>query len=139
MKYQIATTPEQSARLIACGVDEATADIVYTTWDNDGETLTQLSVMSEYAYEMDCLNPTPAWSLSALLAMLPKEIYDNSDDMYYFSLAKDMAFTDEYSAAYIPCWSEGDDLIYKRDNCPIEACTQMIEWLTKNNYRLNKI
>lgn len=130
MKYQIATTPEQSARLIACGIDPKSADMCYV-----GGWKEVCAIPFAKCNKED----TPAWSLSALLAMFPKEIYDNSGDMYYFSLAKEMPLTDEYSAAYILCWSEGDDLIYKRDNCPIETCTQMIEWLTENNYNLNEI
>lgn len=74
-----------------------------------------------------------------MLGLLPKEIYDNNDDSYYFSLAKEFPLSYEYGAAYIPCWEKGDTIIRKRDDSPIEACVQMIEWLTEHNYPLNKI
>lgn len=128
---QIATTPEQSARLIACGVDPKSADMVNIDGDKPNV---------RYSYtDMTAPNNEPAWSLSALLALLPKEICNNCDDPYYFSLAKEMASSDDYRAAYKPCWFEGEDLIYKRSLSPIEACVQMIEWLVDSEYKLNEI
>lgn len=81
----------------------------------------------------------PAWSLSALLGLLPKEIYDENVDGYFFSLAKEFTLSEEYGAAYVPYWDKGDAIVRKRDNDPIEACVQLIEWLTNNGYKLNEI
>ena len=139
MKHQIATTPEQSQRLIACGVNPDTADMVWTKWSNDGEELLSLSVLDESAYEVACLNPVEAWSLSALLELLPKEITDDNGDSYYLSIAQEFPLSYEYGVSYKPCWSDGDAIIRKRDNCPIEACVKAIEWLTANGYKLNEI
>lgn len=134
----IATTQEQSQRLLRCGVSADTADMVWTHFESDGEKYEQLSVMDESAYEVASLTPIPAWSLSALLGFLPKEICDDSGDDFYFSLAKEFPFSEEYGAAYIPCWHNGDAIVRKRDNDPIEACVQLIEWLMENNYKLNE-
>lgn len=139
MTTNTATTKEQSVRLLQCGVDPKTADMVWTHFESDDEQYERLDVMSEYAYEVSSLKPIPAWSLSALLALLPKEIYDESGDGFYFSLAKEFPLSEEYGAAYIPCWDKGDAIVRKRDNDPIEACVQMIEWLTANNYKLNQL
>lgn len=128
---QIATDPDQSSRLIACGVDPKSADFV---WMDDNPP--RLALRTEIIEDNNPYIVTVAWSLSALLALLPKEIYD-CDDCYYFSLAKELVICDDYSAAYKPCWFKGEELIYKRDNCPIEACVQLIEWLTANNFKLN--
>ena len=74
MKTTIATIKEQSDRLIACGVSIDTADMVWSHFESDGEKYEQLGVMDESAYEVASLNPTPAWSLSRLLDILPKHL-----------------------------------------------------------------
>ena len=74
-KTNIATTSSQSRRLLECGVDPKTADMVWTRFESDGEQYERLDVMSEDAYEVSSLKPAPAWSLSALLALIPQTIY----------------------------------------------------------------
>lgn len=140
MTTNIATTKKQSARLLQCGVSAESADMYYQvpitlSQKQRGEDILLLKRPNKTLYNID----TPAWSLSALLALLPKEIYDESDDSFYFSLAKEFPLSEEYGAAYIPCWDKGDALVRKRDNDPIEACVQLIEWLTTNNYKLNQL
>lgn len=82
----------------------------------------------------------PAFSLGCLLGLLPKEIYEEeTGDSFFFSLAKEFPLSEEYGAAYIPCWDNGDAIVRKRDNNPIEACVQLIEWLVENGYNLNGI
>lgn len=125
----IATTSEQSQRLLRCGVSADTADMHYFK-----------DILSVGHLVWDTPFPKkifPAWSLSRLLELLPKEIYDESGDGFYFSLAKEFPLSEEYGAAYIPCWYKGDSIVRKRDNCPIEACVQLIEWLAANGYKLN--
>ena len=67
MTHQIATTPSQSARLLACGVDPNMADMLL--YNN------ALSVQVRGLGKIpECA--TPAWSLSALLELLPKHLDD---------------------------------------------------------------
>lgn len=134
----IATTQEQSARLLRCGVSADTADMVWTRFESDGEKYEQLGVMDESAYEVASLNPTPAWSLSRLLRLIPHviEVYDDGD--YYFSLAQEFPASEDYHAAYKYCWADDDVFVGKRSSCPIEACVQLVEWLKENNYKLNE-
>lgn len=132
----IATTQDQSQRLLRCGVPADTADMSYESgalslMDYD-------SAVHERDSRIEIYEVAPAWSLSRLLGLLPKEIYDACGDSYFFSLAKEFPLSEEYGAAYVPCWDKGDAIIRKRDNYPIEACVQLIEWLTKNNYKLNE-
>lgn len=140
MTTNIATTKEQSARLLQCGVSAESADMYYQvpitlSQKQRGEDILLLKRPNKTLYNID----TPAWSLSALLSLLPKEICDENDDSFYFSLAKELPLTNEYCATYLPCWDKGDALVRKRDNDPIEACVQLIEWLTANNYKLNEL
>lgn len=158
MKQQIATTREQSARLLQCGVPAESADMHWhgaivprdgsltdppypsEEWDLFNspywlmpEEMQKAKLMEDY-YEV-----VPAFSLGSLLALLPKEIYDENDDSFYFSLAKEFPLTEEYGAAYLECWSaDHAPIVRKRDNNPIEACVQLIEWLTSNGYKLNE-
>lgn len=131
MKTNICTNKDQSNRLLRCGVSDDTADMC---WDN--HTLDEPFLETGAVTDK---RDTPAWSLSALLGLLPKEIYEEeTGDSYFFSLAKEFPLSEEYGAAYIPCWDKGDAIVRKRDNDPIEACVQLIEWLTENNYKLNE-
>ena len=145
MTTNIATTREQSARLLQCGVDPDTADM---SWVRGAANVSDGNLSLHPYRRMQRINwqsmrgrseIAPAWSLSTLLGLLPKEICDENDDSFYFSLAKEFPLSEEYGAAYIPCWDEGDALVRKCDNDPIEACVQLIEWLTANNYKLNQL
>lgn len=132
MKTNIATDRSQSDRLLRCGVSADTADMA--RYEDD-----EVSMMP-WDWTTGSYGGTfPAWSLGALLGLLPKEIFDESGDDFYFSLAKEFPLSEEYGAAYIPCWHNGDAIVRKRDNDPIEACVQLVEWLTENNYKLNEI
>ena len=129
----IATTHDQSVRLLKCGVPAESADMYIDNYDE----LWAVPFKESIRKNDRCFDP--AFSLSFLLSLLPKEIYDENGDSYYFSIAKEFPLSEEYGAAYIPCWDKGDAIVRKRDNSPIEACVQLIEWLAENGYKLNGI
>lgn len=131
MTTNIATTKEQSSRLLQCGVSADTADMMFTPHNT-------LSV-EPYKEALKDRGYIPAWSLSALLGLIPHiiEVYDDGD--YYFSLAQEFPASEDYHAAYKYCWADDDICAGKRDADPIEACVQLIEWLMENNYKLNEI
>lgn len=130
----IATTQDQSQRLLRCGVSAESADMIGVE-PNYGYECEPWSLMRG----QDTRGYFPAWSLGALFGLLPKEIYEEeTGDSYFFSLAKEFPLSEEYGAAYIPCWDKGDAIVRKRDNNPIEACVHLIEWLKENNYKLNE-
>lgn len=141
MERQIATTGDQSQRLLRCGVSADTADMIYQTPITVSQKGAREDVLLVRTADKTLFNTDiPAWSLSALLGLMPKEIYEESTgDSFFFSLAKEFPLSEEYGAAYIPCWDKGDAIIRKRDNSPIDACVQLIGWLTENNYKLNEI
>lgn len=137
MKINIATTQDQSQRLLRCGVPADTADMCY---DSGALSIMDYdSAVHERDSRRESYEVTPAWSLSALLGLLPKLVFDKNHEGFYFSLAKECASSADYNAAYKPCWTEEtDNLIEKRAPDPIEACVQLIEWLMENNYKLNE-
>lgn len=124
MTTQIATTQDQSARLLRCEVSPDTADMCWTRFESDGEKYEQLSVMDESAYEVASLTPIPAWSLSSLLGLLPKEMgiavgaYPDSDKYTCFTLID-------------------PDIEPIVADTAIEATVQMIEQFVANGYKLN--
>lgn len=99
----IATTKEQSARLLACGVDPKTADMFYqvpitVSQKQRGEDILLVKKPNATLYDTD----TPAWSLSALLSLLPQKI----DGGYWLTIQKcqrEKRATVYYGVAYFKC------------------------------------
>lgn len=136
MKTNITTTQDQSERLLRCGVSADTADMCY---DSGALSLMDYdSAVHERDSRRETYEVIPAWSLSALLGLLPKEICDENDDSYYFSLAQEYPLNADYRAAYKYYSVDECDYVGRRSSQPIEACVQLIEWLMENNYKLNE-
>ncbi len=131
INYNIATTTEQSQRLASCGVNLATADMVWTKWEDDDEEIVKLSVLDEYAYEASCLNPIEAWSLSALIALIPKTI-TKGKIIYHLDISPDggrwcIGYFSTEGIRTIKMLVKADDLV--------EACVEMIVLLLEYGYQ----
>lgn len=115
----IATDKSQSARLLQCGVPAESADMAI---DIDTDKL----YLGAYSERVDKVHEIPAFSLSALLGLMPKEMgiavgaYPSSDKHTCFTLI-----------------DPGVDPVVA--DTAIEAVVQMIEQLTANGYKLNEI
>ncbi len=164
MERQIATTREQSDRLLKCGVPAESADM---HWHGAivprGGSLTELPYPSE---EWDLFNSpywlmpeemqkaklmedyyeiAPAWSLGALLGLLPKEI---KIDGYpyrisiYFENPDEPVIGNQWCLYYKPKKhnekSRIDDISMYAPNL-IDCAVQMIIWLINYGYELNGI
>lgn len=135
MKMNIATTRSQSARLLQCGVPAESADMHF---DMDEERYK----VGRFTGVIAKLRRPPAWSLSALLGLLPKEIkVDESpyDEVQKYGLLiypfmggwqVDYQYCEDDECHCLKC-VHGTDLI--------EVCVKAIEWLVANNYKLNGI
>lgn len=143
MTTNIATTREQSARLLQCGVDPDTADMYYQTpitvsQKRQGEDVLLIKKSDATLFDTD----TPAWSLSALLGLLPQEIkVDESpyDEIQEYGLLI-YPFMGGWQVDYQYCDNdECQCLKCVYDTDLIETCVQAIEWLTANNYKLNEL
>lgn len=118
MKTNLSTTQEQSARLLACGVSADTADMMFTP-HNTLSTEPYKETLKNRGY-------IPAWSLSALLSIMP-------DLEHCFSLWK----FEEYDTYAADATMVNPD--FRVDaNDPIEACVGLIEILHANGYKLNE-
>ena len=129
MKTNIATTPEQSQRLLACGVPADTADMMYTPHNT----------LSTEPYKEALKNRwySPAWSLSRLLELMPFKIqYRNYE--YWLDVAP-MDYGKQWSIGYY-C-TEKPRVIkgLTHTESLMECAVREIEFLTANNYKLNEI
>lgn len=139
MKSQIATTQSQSQRLLRCGVSADTAEKAI---DTDTDKL----YLGAYSERVDKVHEVPAWSLSALLGLLPKEI-DIDGYKYrisiYFESPDEPVIGNQWCLYYKP--KKNTEKSHYIDDVPmyapdlIECAVLMVEWLTRHNYKLNEI
>lgn len=138
MERQIATTAEQSARLLKCGVSAYVADMTLSYCKGGFYEL----MATPFHY--GCFNEedAPAWSLSTLLGLLPKEI--KVDESPYDEIQKYGLLIYPYMGGWQVDYQYCEDdechclkCVYGADL--IEACVKAIEWLSANGYALELI
>ena len=129
MKETISTTQDQSARLLQCEVSADTADMMFTP-HNTLSTEPYKEALKDRGY-------TPAWSLSALLGLLPFKIHSCKYE-YWLDIAP-MDYGKQWSIGYY-CIEKPKVIkgLTHTDNL-IECAVQEIVWLTANGYKLNEI
>ena len=124
----IATTISQSRKLIELGLDPNSADMVWTTANPD------LPMLLAYPIE-DCNSwndKVPAWSLSALLEVMPKEI-KKDDKQYNFHLETTHNL---YYVSYYRYDIDGIRYLHttEMNNCTIDAAYEMVCWLLEQGF-----
>ncbi len=122
----IATTLEQSRKLVELGIDQSTADMY---WTNNGLWKDYLKATPRKGYpEETC----PAWSLAALLELMPKHITHPETWHYNFfclTKTKNMGFLFEYSNIGL------DEVAFEYSSYDlIDAAFEMVVWLKENKY-----
>lgn len=134
METCIATSIEQSKKLIELGIDINTADMHYSTWTilnegeyilspNQGETIEELQ--EDYGNQV-----IPAWSLSALIQVLPITIVDSwTDYCLMLDIKAKMPRYVKYGDVYHPefPWD------FKKQSL-LDSIVESIFWLHNNNY-----
>lgn len=132
---KIATTKEQSERLLALGLKPETADC-YLLQINDGdwenyETQAFASFMDrEKMLTMGSI--FPAWSLSRLLELLPVEVPDPKPG---FEPHHPELIINPFGYIVSIRRATADCLIGTHiEGSPIECCVSMIGWLIKNKH-----
>lgn len=130
MEIQIATNRLQSDRLLKCGVQAESADMYINNYDELWA-----------APFKDCARKkeegfAPAWSLSALLGLLPFKIHSGKYE-YWLDIAP-MDYGKQWSIGY---YCTDKPRVIKgltHTDSLIECAVQEIEWLSKNGYKLNE-
>ena len=112
----IATNIEQSRRLLELGLSPDSADMFYPT---DGSSIPEVCDNGD-----NMQADTPAWSLSALLEVMPKELEVG-------------LFKTPISGEYFFSWWTNDH--HMGDDCkePIDAAYKMVCYLLRNNLITN--
>lgn len=138
MTNRIATTREQSQRLLRCGVPADTADMCwYKAKSPNKEGYSWMLISENYLKRRSSDEFVPAWSLSALLGLLPFKVHNGKYE-YWLDIAP-MDYGKQWSIGYY-C-TEKPRVIkgLTHTDSLIECAVQEIEWLTANGYKLNGI
>lgn len=108
---KICTTIEQSKKLVELGIDINTADI---WWNCRGAICAPLMYCEYPTCEKRTEKDIPAWSIAALLSVLPKGT----------DIVKEEADTE--NERYMCTVGAKDDIISTFGNNPVDACYEMI-------------
>ena len=126
---KICTSIEQSKKLLSLGLDPNTADMHY---EDCTETFKLHASPSEYGYEYNI----PAWSLAALLELVPVCI---KDDNYFFVIEKYATYLDESIWRVSYKHFSKEDAIVERHAPLINAAFEMVCWLIEQGHiKVNK-
>lgn len=124
------TDLEQSKRLIELGLDVETSDMHYIE-DSSDNPYCELyaSKLNEEARKRYNTHYIPAWSLSALLELMPFHIIENNV-RYEFQIVKGLNKEEgTYKIKYKSCTSLFETIMY---NNLIDAAFEMVVWLKEN-------
>ena len=139
---KICTTVKQSKKLIELGIDVNTADMryMYRHWEIDENTVgaqsdASIGFDSDFYYGADngkTYHYIPAWSLSALLELIPPYLEEFKDGID-FGFSKSMNGK-WYSAHYIQLDNSGLVTFHKTvtGDTSVDAVFEMIVWLKEN-------
>ena len=108
---KICTSQEQSKKLVELGIDVNTADMYYDCNSYGIQGKPEVAIGTVWSKDI------PAWSLAALLKLIPK-----------FSLEKDISNNAGYQLCYNYNTTYYDE--------PVDAAFEMICWLKKKHNKL---
>lgn len=147
----IATTKEQSERILKCGIPADSADMTI----HDFVTGLTSLLAEDYKNFRESACPecfTPAWSLGKLISFLPREL-DGFECHYQYDFFSDdcpeiveghYTLEGELIILHSDTWIVDYDLEgfvghLPQSKDPIEAVIQAIELLHENGYRFNNV
>jgi len=139
---KICTSQEQSKKLLELGVDVNTADMFYADILVDGNHKYNLHPLESYGFKTfgetklktsDHLSFIPAWSLTALMKLIPFQII-TKNERYGFRQWKGYNTQGEtYCFEYISSTNQRLYETYHWNN-PLDAAFEMVCWLLAEKY-----
>jgi len=128
---KICTSIEQSKRLMELGIDVNTADMMWDDWrliDEGWKLNVGYYPEIEQDYGRKCY---PAWSLSALLGLMPFHIIENNR----FSFYQVKGFNKQGETYRFGYKTNDNSFLFETSwhNNVIDAAFEMIVWLKENN------
>ena len=112
---KICTSLEQSKKLIKFRIDVNTADMIHNVL---GESYVRHDTPIDKYH-------TPAWSLTALLELIPDKISINNESYYLSFTKKSVAFKGPIT------WDGQKSKSFEMDNI-LDAVFEMVGWLLEN-------
>ena len=136
MNTKICTDIDQSKKLIKLEVDINNVDMTYVSMKDYGENTYHLTVgKTDVDWAKDELGNLnwndvyekyiPAWSLSALLGLMPTD--DKKDE--YYVVAE--SHSDYHTVSYRNCWDGCIHSEYSEESL-LDAAFEMVVWLKEN-------
>lgn len=131
---KICTDIKQSKKLLELGIDPETSDMYWRELRYSEPVEYSLNYRPKEMMLTSRTIAFPAWSLSALFELLPKELELLSDEDYFVPI---LSRSYDDTNKFICCYDNGGmEHWYIEDN-PLDAVFKMVCWLLENNY-LNK-
>lgn len=130
MKIKICTSVEQSNKLTKLGININTADM---SWQLVGKNKLLYLYFNSEKYVNHSKVLIPAWSLSALLELIPPYLGKFNDGIDFgFGKAMNGKW---YSAHYLQTYPNGDIKSVKTvtGDTAVDAAFEMVCWLKENN------
>lgn len=124
METKIATNENQSKKFIELGLSADTADMHYNKWDNDEEEEYYLKCGGLPKLEFKYATNIPAWSLSALIELMPMYLLNDDDEEFGLEIVT------TYKNEYKVCYQELLPPIY--NSSLIDAVFEMVCYLLEN-------
>lgn len=131
---QIATTREQSEKLLALGVNPETADMSIPIKDNPNLNCSARPYNDWNGYWKHNKFVIPAWSLSRLLEMMPPFLNKYGALYLHAGLHTERYNKDNRDIAHKYDIQYGIGSTTERYESPFEAIVEAIEWLIANGY-----
>ena len=130
----ICTDIEQSQKLVELGIDISTADMDYIPFANDPENYDCVINLWNNEHEDGWI---PAWSLSALLGLMPFHIIENNNRFGFYQVKGFNKQGETYRFGYKTNYNS---FLFETswNNNVINAAFEMICWLKKKKYIQNK-
>lgn len=132
MKNKICTSLEQSQKLIELGIDVNTADMFWDTLfaKKPEAQVDNHNLVDEYDDE----HRVPAWSLTALLGLLPPYLFEFSRgiDLNIYPNLNCIGWHCSYMLNNIESMKKGKFKKITNGDDPIDAAFEMVCWLKEN-------
>ena len=128
---KICTSIEQSKKLIELGINVNTADMLWT-YDFTVNDINGLNVISIYLKPEE--NDIPAWSLSALLKLMPPYLFEfeRGIDLNIYRNLNGKGWHCSYMPNTIENMKNDKFKQITNGNDPVDAAFEMVCWLKEN-------
>lgn len=128
----ICTTIEQGKRLLELGLNPETADMVYPAWTLNDTPTKDICEIRRQDFENE--NDVPAWSLSALLELMPKDRFIDIELSYGGFSVDPLEYIEKWFILFENEKDYESDIKTFSSEHPIDAVFEMVCWLLEKGF-----